>query len=391
MPTDTTLLEAVRRITPVIREYREQAERERRLATPVVDAMAEAGLLRMVTPRSLGGLEVDPLTCASVIEAVAQVDSVAGWALTNPLLAACQCARLPDAGAETILGRNPNVLIAGSAYAMQASPVVGGYRATGRVPFVSNCHNATWLAVNLRLVEAAPPPQRGTAPPEIVRAFLPIEVCEIMDTWDVLGMRGTGSHDVAVTDVFVPEVVTFPVTPQVVRGTHYQGALYHFPPIGAQAMVFPSVALAVARGAINEVTTLAHGKTPFASPTILRERASTHAKLAQAEAGWRAGRALLYDTLRTAWDVTVAGETLTLPQKADLLLAMTQAVSGAATAVELMWSVAGTSGIFVTSPLERYFRDMQVLKQQVFYSEQRYETVGRVYLGLPPHFAALER
>jgi indole-3-acetate monooxygenase len=156
-------------------------------------------------------------------------------------------------------------------------------------------------------------------------------------------------------------------------------------------MVFPSVALAVGRCTIHEVTTLAHGKTPFASSTILRERASTHAKLAQAEAGWRAGRALLYDTLRAAWDVTVAGETLTLPQKADLLLAMTQAVSGAATAVELMWSVAGTSGIFVTSPLERYFRDMQVLKQQVFYSEQRYETVGRVYLGLPPHFAVLER
>jgi len=129
-------------------------------------------------------------------------------------------------------------------------------------------------------------------------------------------------------------------------------------------MVFPSVALAVARCAIDEVTDLAHGKTPLTSTTMLWERASAQAQLAHAEALWRAGRVLLYETLRTAWDVSVAGETLTLHQKADLLLAMTQAVSGAATAVEWMWSAAGTSGIFRSSPLERYFRDMQVLKQQ---------------------------
>ena len=86
MPIDTTLLEAVRRITPVIRAHREQAEHERRLSTPVVDAMAEAGLWRLGTPRSLGGLEVDPLTCARVVEEVAQADSAVGWALTNSMI-----------------------------------------------------------------------------------------------------------------------------------------------------------------------------------------------------------------------------------------------------------------------------------------------------------------
>jgi alkylation response protein AidB-like acyl-CoA dehydrogenase len=218
-----------------------------------------------------------------------------------------------------------------------------------------------------------------------------MEDCEIIDTWHVLGMRGTGSQDVAVHDVFVPKALTFPITPDFVPGRHYQGALYRFSIIGIQAMVFPSVALAVARCAIDEVATLIQGKTPAVTTTALRERASAQGKLAQAEALWRAGRALLYDTLRVAWDVCVAGETLTLHQKADLLLAMTQAVSGAATAVEWMWSVAGTSGIFQSSPLERSFRDMQVLKHHAFYSEQRYETVGRVYVGLPPQFAALER
>jgi indole-3-acetate monooxygenase len=162
MTIDTTLLDAARRIAPVIRAYREQAERERRLPTPVVEAMAEAGLLRMVTPRSLGGLEVDPLTCARVIEEVAQTDSSAGWALTNPLLYAFNCARLPDAGAEAVIGPNPNVLIAGSPYTpLRGIPVAGGYRVTGRVPFVSNCHNAAWFAANARVVEEPPPPRRG--------------------------------------------------------------------------------------------------------------------------------------------------------------------------------------------------------------------------------------
>jgi alkylation response protein AidB-like acyl-CoA dehydrogenase len=135
MPIDTTLLEAVRRITPVIRDHREQAEHERRLSTPVVDAMAEAGLWRLGTPRSLGGLEVDPLTCARVVEEVAQADSAAGWALTNPMIYAFSCARLSDAGAETVSQRPPHVLIVGSTpTAIQALPVAGGYRVTGRVP-----------------------------------------------------------------------------------------------------------------------------------------------------------------------------------------------------------------------------------------------------------------
>jgi alkylation response protein AidB-like acyl-CoA dehydrogenase len=269
-------------------------------------------------------------------------------------------------------------------------PRARGYRVTGCVPFVSNCHNATWYTANARIGEAGPPPQ-GLAPPALVQVFLPLEACEIIDTWHVLGMRGTGSHDVAVADAFVPEALTFPITPDFVPGLHYQGALYRFPIVGIQAMVFPSVALAVARCAMDEVTTLAQGKTPAVTTMTLRERVSTQVKLAQAEALWRVGRALLYEALSAAWDVCAGGEPLTLRQKADLLLVMTQVVSGAATAVEWMWSVAGTSGIFQASPLERYFRDMQVLKQHAFYSEQRYETVGRVYVGLPPQFAALER
>jgi alkylation response protein AidB-like acyl-CoA dehydrogenase len=147
--------------------------------------------------------------------------------------------------------------------------------------------------------------------------------------------------------------------------------------------------LAVGRQAIDYVSELAQGKTPVASSTFLRERTSAQAKLAQAEAMLRSGRLLLYDTLSAAWEATVAGETLSLHHRADLLLAMTHAVRSATQAVELAYSVAGTSGFRTGSPLERYFRDTQVLKHHALAAETRYETVGQVYLGLPPDFPVL--
>ena len=216
--------------------------------------------------------------------------------------------------------------------------------------------------------------------------YLPRESCEIIDTWHVMGMRGTGSDDVAVTDVFVPTARTFSVTPEFTPGSHYRGPLYRFPIIGVLASNLPPLLLAVGRRAIDEVATLAQAKVPVARSTLLRERASAQAKLARAEAILRAGRLLLCDTLSEAWQAALAGETFSLRQKADLLLATAHAVSSAVEAVELMYSVAGTSGIYTKSPLERYFRDVQVLKHHAFGAESRYETVGQVYFGLPPDF-----
>jgi alkylation response protein AidB-like acyl-CoA dehydrogenase len=204
-----------------------------------------------------------------------------------------------------------------------------------------------------------------------------------------MGMCGTGSNDVAVTDVFVPTARTFPLVPEFIPGFHYHGPLYRFPLVGIVASNLPPLVLAVARRAIEEVSALAQGKIPVAASTALRERASAQAKLAQAEAILRAGRVFLYDTLSETWAATVAGEPLSLRQKADVQLAMTHAVQSAVQAVELMYRMAGTSGVYTRSPLERSFRDVQVLRHHAFGAETRYETVGQVYLGLPPDFPVL--
>jgi alkylation response protein AidB-like acyl-CoA dehydrogenase len=374
----------------VIREHADEAERERRLSPPVLAALQDAGLLRMCTPRSLGGLEVDPLTRALVIEEISGHDTAAGWTLTNPLDWAYLCARLPDAGAEEIYGRGAHVVIAAQfGRPMQAAPAQGGYRITGRAPFVSNCYDATWIATTATVLAGEPARAAETGAPEVVMAYLPRESCHVIDTWHVMGMRGTGSHDVAVTDVLVPTARTFPLVPEFTPGSHYQGPLYRFPLVGMVASNLPPLLLAVARRAIAEVAALAQSKVPVAASTVLRERASAQAKLAQAEALVRAGRVFLYETLRETWEATVAGEPLSLRHKADVLLAITHTAQSAVQAVELMYRMAGTSGVYTRSPLERYFRDVEVLRHHAFGAETRYETVGQVYLGLPPDFPVL--
>jgi indole-3-acetate monooxygenase len=377
---DTSLIDAARRIGPIIREHNAEAERERRLSRPVLDALYETGLLRMFTPRSLGGLEADPITRALVVEEISGHDTAAGWTLENPLDWAYFCARLPNQGAEEIYSRGADILIAAQyGRPLNATSTKGGYRISGRAPFLSNCYDADWIA-STAFVD-------GDQESEVM-VYFPRDNCEIIDTWDAMGMRGTGSNDIAVTDVYVPEFRTFPMAPDFETGSHYKGPLYRFPLAGIGATGIPTVMLGAARKAIDEVTELAVSKTPVASRGLLKERSSAQAKLAKAEAVLRSGRLLLYDTLSEAWQTSVDGGTHSMKQRADLLLAMTHAMSSAVEAVELACSIAGTTAFRASSPFERYFRDAQTLKHHAFAAESRYETVGKVYLGIPPDFPA---
>jgi len=380
---DTSLIDAAREIAPIIQKHNEEAERERRLSRPVLNALRETGLLRMSTPRSLGGLETDPITRALVVEEISRHDSAAGWTLENPLDWAFFCARLPDEGAEEIYSRGADIVIAAQfGRPLKATSTDGGYRISGRAPFVSNCYDADWIS-STALVDVD---QHSEGEPEMVMVYFPREKCEIIDTWDVMGMRGTGSHDISVTDVYVPKSRTFRMVPEFEPGSHYQGPLYRLPVVGAAATGIPTPMLGVARSAIDEVTELALTKTPVASSGLLKERSLAQVQLGKAEAVLRSGRSLLLDTVSEAWQRCVDGGTHSLKQRADLLLAMAHAMSSAVQAVELACGIAGTTAFRASSPLERYFRDVQTMKHHVFASEARYGTFGQVYLGVPADF-----
>jgi alkylation response protein AidB-like acyl-CoA dehydrogenase len=265
---------------------------------------------------------------------------------------------------------------------LHATSTEGGYRISGRAPFVSNCYDADWIS-STALVDVD---QHSEGEPETVMVYFPRKNCDIIDNWDVMGMRGTGSHDISVTDVYVPKSRTFRMVPEFEPGSHYHGPLYRLPLVGAAATGIPTPMLGVARRALDEVTELALTKTPVASSGLLKERSLAQVRLGKAEAVLRSGRLLLLDTVSEAWQRCVDGRTHSLRQKADLLLAAAHAMSSAVQAVELACSIAGTTAFRATSPLERCFRDVQTMKHHVFASEARYGTFGQVYLGIPPDF-----
>src|SRR4029450_9237209 len=179
---DTSLIDTAREIAPIVQKHNQEAERERRLSRPVLNALRETGLLRMSTPRSLGGLETDPITRALVVEEISRHDSAAGWTLENPLDWAFFCARLPEGGAEEIYSEGADILIAAQfGRPLHATSTDGGYRIDGRAPFVSNCYDADWIS-STAFVDVD---QHSKGEPEMGMVYFPREDCEGIETGGV--------------------------------------------------------------------------------------------------------------------------------------------------------------------------------------------------------------
>ena len=383
---DERLLERARALEPLVRGHADAAERDRRLARPVLEAMRDAGLFRMFTPRALGGLETDPVTVARIAEEVGRFDSAAGWALQAGNTGAWWVSQLPDAGVDEVFADGPDLLMAASfAPPHRAEEVPGGYRFTGRGPLASTIHDSPWVMMS-GLVFDGEQPRMTPFGPEVVGLVMPARDVEIVDTWQSLGMRATDSNDVAANGVFVPAARSFRVIPGQEPGPRFQGPLYRLSALIATFVVIAPVALAIARGALGEVREIAVNKTPLGSRKTLRDRAAVQAALAEGEALLRSARLLFYETLSTAWRRATSGEPATLEQKADMMLAGTHAVQTSARVTDLMHRMAGTAGIYARNRLERHFRDAQTVRHHGFLCESRFETVGQIYLGVEPEF-----
>lgn len=384
--TNGSLLEAARSLGPVITAHRDAAERDRRLARPVIEAMRDAGMFRMFTPRALGGLETDPVTLAQVAEEVARFDSAAAWAFQAGNTGAWWAGRMPEDGVAELFADGPDLMMSASfAPPHRADTVEGGYRLTGRGPLASTIHDSPWVFM-CGIVHDYGQPRMTAYGPTVLGLAMPTRDVDIVDTWESLGMRGTDSNDVATDGVFVPSSRSFVLTPEYEPAPQFGGPLYRLPATVATIAIIAPVALAIARCAIDELRDLATKKVPLGSTKTLRDRTLTQSTLARAEGDLRAARLLLYDTLSAAWRRAQSGEAFTLEQKADLMLAGTHAVQQAADVTDRMHRLAGTAGIYTRSRLERLLRDAHTVRHHGFHSESRYETVGQVYLGVEPEF-----
>ncbi|MGD9889825.1 MAG: acyl-CoA dehydrogenase family protein [Dehalococcoidia bacterium] len=371
------LVDVAAGLAALIRAFGDQIEQERRLPAALVEMLVHAGLFRMAVPRSLGGLEVDPVTMARVVEELSAADGSVGWCVSLAYQLGGTAAFLPEQAARQIFG-SPDAILAGVARPIgRAVPVEGGYRVSGRWPFASGSSHATWFAGECLIVDGDEPRRDADANPVSYLFFFPETDCTIYDTWTAIGLRGTASNDFSVTDIFVPAERSFAFhagTPRI-DAPMYQEKVFWFLGHGSHA-------LGIARSALATVIEMAVAKHAFSGRGGLQEQVRLQAQVAEAQALIESGRAYLYLVAEAAWQQAAAGQPLSDGQRAQVRLATSTAARNARLAVDLLHGAAGTAAIFAESPLDRQFRDIHTAVAHVMIGAGTYEAAGRVALGL---------
>jgi alkylation response protein AidB-like acyl-CoA dehydrogenase len=386
MTEDRSPLEVARELAPKIRAAADEIDAERELPRPLFEALADAGLFRLALPRSLGGAELDLPTYIQVIEELGKVDASTGWIVNQGGVFATYAARMPHEIARLIWVDTPRAVVANTpAPTARAVAVPGGYRVTGRQGFSTGCRHASWVAAHGQIFDDGQVRLEENGQPEARYFFVPVEKAELLDTWRVRGMRGTGTHHFAVNDVFVPEERTVrSATAPLIEA----GPLYRIPRTLLFASGDASVALGMARTGLETFFDLAGAKTPRAMTGLLRDQPMVQAQIGHAEADLRSGRAFLAEAVRDVWVAASAG-TLSLDQRAALRLATTHAIRLAVTVVDSVYNAAGATAIYESHLLQRHFQDIHVISQHLQARLSHYELVGRHWLGLPVDEARL--
>jgi alkylation response protein AidB-like acyl-CoA dehydrogenase len=375
-----SLLDTVQKLAPQIRSYADEIEATRELPRPLFEALADAGLFHLALPRSLGCPELDLPTYIQVIEELAKADASTAWAINQGTVFATYAARMPHEVARAIWIDTPRSVVSNTpAPSAQAVVVPGGYLVTGCQGFSTGCRHASWVAPHAQIIEHGQPRLLKNGQPETRYLFVPVAEAELLDTWHVRGLRGTGTHHFAIREVFVPTERSLLASTAPLIET---GPLYQIP----RTLVFASgdaaVALGTARACLTTFYELAGAKTPRAMPGLLRDQPLVQADMGHAEAYLRSGRALLTETVRDIWATVSACRTLSLDQRATLRLATTHAIRLAVQVVDIVYNAAGATAVYEGHLLQRAFQDVHVMSQHFQARHAHYELVGQHWLGL---------
>ncbi len=374
-------LDAARELAPKIRAAADEIEAERELPRPLFEALADAGLYHLALPRSLGCAELDLPTYILVLEELGKADASTAWTVNQGAIYATYAARMPRAAARAIWIDTPRAVVANTPAATAKAVVLpGGYRVTGRQGFSTGCRHASWVAAHaqiwddgvLRLDEA-------NGQPETRYLYVPVAEAQLLDTWQVRGMRGTGTHHFAVDDVFVPAERT---VLSVTAPLYETGPLYRIPRTLLFASGDAAVSLGLARSSLETFFELAGAKTPRAAQGLLRDQAMVQADVGHAEARLRSARAFLVEAVRDIW-AAASGPGITLDQRAALRLATTHAIRQAVQIVDTVYNAAGATAVYESHLIQRHFQDVHVISQHLQSRMSHYELVGKHWLGLP--------
>ena len=382
--TGNEYVERARKLAPRIAAFADQIERERRLAEPVLDGLFEAGMFRLLLPRSFDGAEVDPVTFVTVIEEIAKADASTAWCLCQASGCSMSAAYLPPDAASEVFRKDPRSVLAwGPGPDARAVAVEGGYRVTGMWSFASGCRHATWLGGHAPICERDGTLRRGAAGKVVERTMLiPAASAQIVDVWHVSGLKGTGSDAFTVSDLFVPHEYSISRDDPAER--RQPGPLYCFPAGSLYASGFAGVALGIARRMLDAFRALATEKTPRGFKRPLAESAVVQSQVAQAEAQLRSARGFLLGSLEEIWKAVGSTGVLTLDQRVLIRLASTYAIHQAKAVADMTHHAGGATSIFIESAFDRGFRDMHAVTQQLQGRQSHFETVGRFLFNLDP-------
>jgi alkylation response protein AidB-like acyl-CoA dehydrogenase len=382
------VLDAVEALVPRVRELANEIEEGRRLPPELADAFGRAGLWRSCIPEAAGGIGVRNLNALlSVFRDLGAADGSAGWCAMIGATSGLIYAYLDPAVAREIVQDDPSFCTGGvfapSGRAVRAD---GGWRVSGRWAFASGVQHSKWLGLGAVMMDGDTFATLPNGAADVRGALVPASEVEILDTWYVSGLRGTGSNDVVADEVFVPEERIY----RLVGGApKADGIVYRFPVFGLLALGVASVAVGIARGAIVDLVDLATQKTPSGSRRRLADRAPVQMEVAQAQAELSAAEALMVNEVGLVWEEAEEGAQPDVEARARLRLAATHATRTAARVVDRMYDAGGGTSIYAASPLQRAFRDVHAATQHMVVAPATYELAGRVLLGVEADLSQL--
>jgi len=372
------LIERARALQPLIAGEADEIERTRRLTPPVVAALIENGLYRVLLPQSLGGAEAAPEVFMQVLEEIAKADASTAWCLGQCSVCAMTAAYLDHDVADQIFNSTPGILAWG-AIANEVQVVPGGYRVTARWDFASGSRQANWLGAHVRIVDPDGKVRlKANGAPEFRTIVFPASSATMYDVWDVIGLSGTGTDSYSVENLFVPE--KFAVLRDDVTALREKGSLYGITTYSMFGLGFAALATGVARATLDAAIDLSREKHSFGL-AAMRENSAVQGLIGRTEGNLRAARAYLYATAAAAWrDLTETGK-LSEEHRAAMRLASTWTLHQSAQVVDTAYHMAGATAVFKANKFERRFRDMHAISQQIQSRDTHYEDVGKAILA----------
>lgn len=344
------------------------------ISLDVIDKLKAVGVYRALVPMRFGGDECSPREFCELIEKISIADGSVGWVASFGMSPA-YLAGLPEATLKEIYKNGPDVVFAGGIFPPQAAEMTDeGMIVTGRWKFSSGCLGADIIGVGIS-------PRKDNEVKGLPRmAVLPAEEVQVEMTWDTVGLKGTGSHDLIVNGVLVKEDWTF------VRGaaSTLSEPFFKYPSLSFATQVLSVVAIGVAGAALEEFKKLAPGKSSITGGSEIANRPVTQYEYAKADAAFQAAKAWFYQTIDRVWEQILKGQTPSPDQIRDMRLACTHAVRICAEVARTMQMLAGMTAIYTNNPFSRFVNDTNVVTQHAFMGDITLLNAGAMSFGIDP-------